>query len=138
MRMGTGTRDLAALLPLLMISLPAHAAKSGSASLTQEISAHEWNGVRLKNIPMGSKLSVELKTDGPVAIALLTAQEYARFPAAGKAVFRAEAQDELSFSVLAPESSDYYLLIDNRAGDSARSVELTIEAEAPDAARGEE
>ena len=138
MRMGRRTRHLAALLPLVMISVPAHAAKSGSASLTQEIPAHTWKGVRLKNIPMGSKLSVELKTDGPVAIVLLTAHEYASFPAPGQAVFRAEAQDELSFSVLAPESSDYYLLIDNRAGDSARSIEFTIEAEAPDAADGEE
>ena len=106
--------------------------KSGEASFTLEVLAGRWKAGRVKNIPAGAKLGVEVRADGPIEILLLGAEDYARFPSPERPVFRGKTEDTLSVSLLAPKSGDYYVLIDNRTGSEPRSVEITIRGETPD------
>jgi hypothetical protein len=84
------------------------------------------------SIPKGATLEIEARTDGPIEVLLLDAEDYARFPSPTRSVFRGKTSDKLSVAVLAPKSGDYYVLIDNRAGSEPRSVELTIRGETRD------
>jgi hypothetical protein len=125
------------LMTLCVGILPlAAVAKKGEATFTVEVSAGRWKGARIKNIPAGAKLGVEVGVDGPVEVLLLSGEDYAR-AGVEKALFRGKTSDRLIFSVLAPESGDYYVVIDNRTGSSARSAELTVSGETQQIARNE-
>ncbi len=122
------------LFGVLGVWLPPQNASSKSAevSFTLEVPAGRWKGARVRNIPTGATLGIEARTDGPIGVLLLDAEDYARFPSPEGPVFRGKTSDKLSVSVLAPKSGDYYVLIDNRAGSESRSVELTIRGETRD------
>jgi hypothetical protein len=112
-------------------------AKSAEAAFHFDVPEGQWKGARIQDIPKGAKLSVEIESDGPVAILLLDAVNYARFPEPKGSVFRGQTSGNLSFSVLAPVTSDYFLLIDNREGSAARSVEIGVRGETDDDAASE-
>lgn len=113
----------------------AAAATSGEASLSVDVPAGAWRGVRLRNIPADALLSASVESDGEVAVALLDAEQYAAFPAGPKAVFRGRTDGKLDFAVRAPVSGDYYLIVDNRDGSQPRSVQVTIRGEVAGASR---
>lgn len=118
------------LVPLGLALAPRPAvARSGEARLSIDVPAGQWKGVRLKNIPAGAVLGVQVDSDGPVAVLLLRAADLTRFPAPERPVFEGRTDDRLSISVLAPETGDYYVLVDNREGAEARSVALTLKGE---------
>ena len=104
-------------------------AKSAEATFHLEVPARAWKAGRLKDVPHGAKLAVEVRSDGPVALLLLDAQDYKRFPSTEQPLFRGETTDRLAFFVIAQKTGDYYVLIDNRTGSAARSVDLTVRGE---------
>jgi len=108
------------------------AAKSAEASFTLEVGTAAWKGGRIQNIPIGAKISIEARSDGPVGVLLLDSEGYAAFPESERTVFRGNTQDKLAFSVLAPTTGDYYVIVDNRNGSESRSVELDIRGETDD------
>ena len=99
------------------------------------VPAGSWKGVRLQGISVNATLAASVESDGAIAVALLDAEQYAAFPATAKAVFRGRTDGKLEFAVRAPIRGDYYLIVDNRGGSEARSVQVTIRGEVAGAAR---
>lgn len=126
-------RSWAGILVLLLCLPDSPAlARSGQATFRVDVPAREWKGLRVKNIPSGARLAVEVRSDRPLAVALLDAESFARFPGPEPSLFRGRAQERLSFSVLAPTTGDYYVVLDNRDGTETRTVELTVTGETDD------
>jgi hypothetical protein len=73
-------------------------------------------------------IAVEVQANGTVAVALLDADNYRRFPAGLRPLFRGQVERRLSFSVTAPAAGDYFLIFDNRLGGEPRAVEFTMRA----------
>lgn len=137
---GTGQQARILLVLALAFAAPQNAAPatSGEASLAVDVAAGSWKGVRLRNIPAGAELAASVETDGPIAVALLDAAQYAAFPAGSKTVFRGRTDERLDFAVRAPVRGDYYLIADNRTGLEPRTVQLTIRASVAAAASDDE
>jgi len=123
---------LLAALAAALAAPPAARAVSKTASYSGEIEAGRWSGIRLSNLVSTATLDVALSTDGELGVLLLDESGYGALPAgfgAGAgAMFRGRTDDEIGFFVTVPESGDYYLVIDNRAGDRPRSYTLEVTA----------
>lgn len=119
-----------ALLALLLLAAPALPAEQGEATLSVEVPARKWKGVRLKNLPKGTSVALQIQTSGKLRIFVVDSAELRRFPAT-RAIFEGVAETRLGVSVVIPRSADYYVVFDNRPSDEVRSVQMKIQARAP-------
>ncbi|MCP9460455.1 MAG: DUF4344 domain-containing metallopeptidase [Nitrospira sp.] len=121
----TRVRRYLLLLACLLGSTPAvHAATEGT--FTTEVPPGKWKAVRVRNLPVAAKIAVEAHSTGSVGIAFLDSTDYKNFPAAVAPLFQGRFEDRLSFSVTITTPGDYYALLDNRNGEEARRVVITI------------
>lgn len=128
-RAGSGPAAFGLALLAALLLAPAQGwsvEKSASVSLTVE--AGRWSATRLRNLPKGGSLALEMTVDGAVDLLLLGQEDYAKFPKSGRPLFRGRAADSLSFTIVLPAAGDYYVLVDNRAGGGARSFTLALRA----------
>ena len=122
----TGKIILAALL-IGLCRFDAEAAK-GTVSVNIDVPAGEYKAVRLKNLPRGSFVAIEVKTDGEIDVVLTNTKDYRRFLEARRPLFQGRLDRRLSFSVSIPESDNYFLIFYNRTGKQPRAVTATIKA----------
>jgi hypothetical protein len=138
-RVAEASRSIAVLSLVLAVGwvlLPGGApAEEAEAGIHFEIDGSRWKGARLDGIPKGAEISVKLSTDGQIRVLLLDAESYARFPNHERSVFKGSTSTKLAFTVLAPTTSLYYLLIDNRDGAEKRSVDIEMRAATGNEAR---
>lgn len=103
------------------------AEKSASVSLT--VKAFKWSGIRLGNVNKEAVLTLNFSIDGNAKILLLDEEDYKKFPLQTlKPLFQSTTQDKLRFSIVAPKSSNYYLIVDNRENKKQRKYTLDIHA----------
>jgi hypothetical protein len=115
----------AALLACLLgFPLPLRAATEGT--FTTEVPPGQWKAVRVRNLPAAAVIAVEANSDGGVGIAFLDSADYKNFPAIVHPLFQGQFEQRLSFSVTITTPGDYYALLDNRSGNAARQVVVTI------------
>jgi hypothetical protein len=93
-----------------------------------EVPAGKTTSVRLRNTPEGALVSVEVKTDGDIAVLFVDSQEKNRVKPIGRPLFHSQAESDLSFSVTIPKTGTYFIVFDNRKGDEPRSIEVTVRA----------
>lgn len=74
---------------------------------------------------------MRLKTTGPVTIHLLDEAAFGRLPHMDSPLVSGKTASDYGFSVVLPESGDYFLIADNRDGDQRR--EITVHLTATDA-----
>jgi hypothetical protein len=122
----TGKIILAALL-IGLCGFDAEAVK-GPVTVNIDVPAGEYKAVRLRNLPRGSFVAVEVKTDGEVDVVLTNTKDYHQFLDARRPLFRGLVDKRLSFSVSIPESDNYFLIFYNRTGKRPRAVTATIKA----------
>lgn len=103
-----------------------------SVSLRNEVPAGRWTGVRLRNLNAGTTLSILLTTPRASDLILLDSESYDSFSrnpnVVPQALFRSTATDRHEFSVVSPQTDDYYLIVDNRKGIAPQT--FTLEAKA--------
>ncbi|MDX1431794.1 MAG: hypothetical protein R3286_05030 [Gammaproteobacteria bacterium] len=102
-----------------------------SATVSGEVDAARWKGIRLKRLPRGASLGVELEVDGTVELLLLEERAFRRFPEHQSPAFSSRVVERMGVSMKIPASGDYYLILDNRAGDDKRAFTITISAAPP-------
>lgn len=110
---------------ILGLGAPAFAA---SATFTTEVPSGQWKSVRLRNVPAGAVVTVDVELSGALTVTMVSLEDAQRFPAVERPLFSGEADSRLSFSVTAPAAGTYVVLFDNRTGDAARAVEVTLRA----------
>ncbi len=113
----------------LALTFPAPTyAKEKSATFSYEVAAGKWTGVKLRNLPKGASLALEVATDGEVTVLLLDQQSYRQLPKIERPLFRGKTSDRISFSIRVPEAGHYYAVIDNRRGAATRNFTIHVKA----------
>jgi hypothetical protein len=91
-----------------------------------EIPAGKTKTVRLRNLPRGTQVTVRIDASGKLVVALVSGLQL-RSPRP-EALFRGALDRRMSFKVVIPEPSDYYLVLDNRRASEAVKARATIRA----------
>lgn len=116
----------ALLIALLLLACPSFAA---DAAVSLEVPAGQSKSVRLRNLPSGTVLQVAIKSSGRLLVALVSAKQLKSPEGKPEPVFRGALDRSLSFKVVVPETSDYFLVLNNVRGSETLSVQTAIRAE---------
>jgi hypothetical protein len=101
-------------------------AAGGTVQVSIEIPAGKTKTVRLRNLPRGTQVTVRIDASGRLVVALVSGLQL-RSPRP-EALFRGALDRRMSFKVVIPEPSDYYLVLDNRRASEAVKARATIRA----------
>lgn len=105
-------------------------AGAAQALVNAEVPAAKWKAVKLKNLPQGTKVSIQVESlNGSLDLIFIHGDELKRFPAAVSPEFQGSIERKLSFSAVVAKKGDYYIILDNRQGSEARKTRLLIKAE---------
>jgi hypothetical protein len=119
-----------ALLALAGASLLACAAQlaiAASAQVSVEVPQGATRTVRLRHLPRGAVVGVAIGASGKLLVALVSAVQLKS--SKPEALFRGALERKMSFKVVIPEASDYFLVLDNRRGTDSVQATATIRAE---------
>ena len=121
------SRALLALGVAATLACAAPQAAAAIARIAVEVPEGKTKTVRLRNLPRGAIAAVKISTDGKLQVAFVSAvQLRSRRP---EALFRGVVDRGMAFEVVIPESSDYYLVLDNRGGTGPVRTRATIQVE---------
>lgn len=109
-------------------------AQPRQASLSTEVPAGQFRGLRIRNVPRSARIAIAAKATSRIALSLLNAEDAAKYPAPGEPLFSAPVESALSFSVVIPAAGDYVLMLDNARGEGPSKVNLLVRAARGDAA----
>lgn len=85
--------------------------------------------MRLRNVPKDAKIAFAVQVTAPLTLSLLNEADAKRHPQpAAEALFTAPVSSSLSFSVTAPATGDYYLLLDNAQGTAPAKARIQVQA----------
>lgn len=118
-------------LLLLGLALSFPSAEAAKAQVNSKVPAGKWKAVRLKNLPEGAGLGIKVIANGSLVVILVHEAELKRYPAPVSPVFQGTLDRTLTFSVVVPDSGNYYVILDNRRGADERRVRVQIEARRP-------
>lgn len=104
-------------------------AASGPVTFSADVPAGQTKSVRLNTLPKDAVVVLQVRTDGHILLALLNQQDFKNPAGATRPLFQGETSTSLSFSVTIPAAGDYYLRFENRQGDAARAISVTVKAE---------
>jgi len=131
--MGILPRRRRAIRILWALGLLLLGAARGEASFHTEVPAGAWRALALKNLPQGSTVRAVVRATRPLDVAFVRQSELTTYPGGAPPVFRGRVEDELQFTVIAPDEGDYALVLDNRGGQRSVTVDLRVEAARADA-----
>lgn len=117
----------AAVLAAGLLAFAPPAAQAAAVQVTIEVPPGKTKTVRLRKLTKGVVMAVSIRADRALRIALVSAA--ALKSAKPEALFRAAVDRSLTFRVVVPETSDYYLVLDNRRGTEAVRTTATIRAQ---------
>ena len=116
------------ILPVLLFSYAV--ALAAEATLNVEVPGQSWRSVRLKDLPEGAGLALQVEASSPIRVILVDTAELLRFPNT-RALFDAAADRRIGFSVVIPRRGDYFVVFDNRRALEATQIRLKVQAEPP-------
>jgi hypothetical protein len=103
-------------------------AAGGPFMLNLDISAGHWKAARLKNLPKGTVLSLQLESNGHILVAVLDSKSYRGQPDTDRPLFVGQMEKRFSFTVTVQEQGDHFILLDNRKGIEERKVRIQVNA----------
>jgi len=121
-------RGYAACVVLALVTCWPLVASAAAISLEIQIPPQQWRATRLRSLPAGALLLVEVEASGELDVALVDALAFRRLPALDQTLFLAKDDARLSFSITIPTAGDYYLVLDNRRSAEPRKARLNIRA----------
>lgn len=101
-----------------------------SAETVVDLPAKSLRGVKLRNMPAGARVAARIVTDGDIRIFVVDAAAFNNRTLAHDALFAGRVRDALAFAFVIPKRSNYFLVLDNRAGAGARKVRVSLKARA--------
>lgn len=119
------------VLVLLSLIFLCPAVQAAKAEVNSKVPPGKWKAVRLKNLPEGAGLGVKVIANGSLVVIFVHEAELKRYPAPVSPVFQGTLDRTLSFSVVVPDSGNYYVILDNRRGTTERRVRVQIQARRP-------
>jgi hypothetical protein len=119
------------LLFTLCFALLAHhveAVTRGPIKLNLDVPPGEHKTARLRKLPKDTVVAAKVECDGQILVAVVDTKNYLIYPKSPRPLFLGQVVKKLSFSVSIPASDDYYLVLDNRAGNQSQAVTITVSA----------
>lgn len=104
----------------------AQSPRQQSIATTTAVDAGRWQAIHLRHLPEGASLQIQLETDGHLRLFLVEEAEFDRLPNAARPLLASETRGHVDLTLRIPESSDYYLVLDNRQGSERRQVSVGI------------
>ncbi len=105
-------------------------AGSSPTAFSAEVPPGQRKSFRLSGLPRQAMVSIQVQSDGPLSVALLTQQDFENPAGPRRPLFRGEAAASLTFSATIPEAGDYYLRFENKKDAPPRTVTVTVTGEA--------
>ena len=102
------------------------AAQTKSAQVSIEVPKGTAKSVRLRRLPRGTAVAIVVVSSAKLALALVSESELRSTQP--RALFSGAFERTLSFSVVIPSTSDYFLVLDNRKGSEDVSATAAIRA----------
>ena len=118
-------------LLLALTAGPMSLAYAAKAQVNSKVPAGKYKAVRLKNLPEGAELGVRVIANGSLSVILVHERELKRYPKAISPAFQGTLETSLTFSIVIPDSGNYYVILDNRRNTEERRVRILIHAIAP-------
>jgi hypothetical protein len=114
-------------LALLVLGLAGEAG-GVDASFTVEVPGGKVQSVRLRNLPEGAVVAVDVRTNREIVVIFLRAKDPGDSSARVPPLFAGRLERHLAFSVTIPSTGHYYIVFDNRKGEDPRKVSLRVQA----------
>lgn len=130
-------RALAAAALGLALAVCPPVAQAAQASFNVEVPAGKWKGLRVKNLPAGTEVKVEVRSEGEIRVLFLDGADLKRMPTPARPLFDGRTAGRISIKLRVPVAGNYYVILDNRGGSAPRRVRLTVAAAAPAGTRPE-
>lgn len=112
--------------------LPSYALATGNiAAFNVTVPPQQFKALRVKNLPRGASVSVEVISNGEIAVAFVDADDYRRLPKPKRPLMAGKVKNRLTFSVVIPADGHYYVVLVNPHAASAYDVTLTVRGERP-------
>ena len=103
-------------------------AANGLVTVNLDILPGKWKAVRLKDLPKDANVAVQVVSNGEIAVAFVDSKNYQRFSETLRPLFAGRVEKRLAFSLSIPEKGDYFVVLDNRAGQESRAITVTVRA----------
>jgi len=115
-------------LAVLLVGILAATGVAAQATFNTDVPAGKWTALRLRNLPKGAVVDLTVKTSGDVGVVVTDVNSYRHFPNVSRPLFRGRIVTRVRVSVTAPEAGDYVVVLDNRASQETRQVEVSASA----------
>ena len=102
--------------------------QAAQVRIRAEIPAGTHKSLRLRNVPAEARVAFAVQASSRITLSLLTEADARRYPDVTEAIFTAPVERTLSFSVALPVAGNYYVVFDNRKGDTASQVQMVFRA----------
>ncbi len=99
-----------------------------SVEVNSKVPPHRWSAIQLSNVNQGATLEVKLYLDGQATVILVSESQLKNYPNVARPLFRTVTRSRAMFSIVAPRSGNYFLIVDNRKGATKRKYSLSITA----------
>jgi hypothetical protein len=115
------------VLALLGFALAGRAV-GADVNFTVEVPDGKVKSVRLRNLPEGAVVGVDVRTSGEIVVLFVRAKDPGDSSARVPPLFAGRLERRLAFSVTIPSAGHYYVVFDNRKGEESRTVSVRVRA----------
>jgi len=112
---------------LCMLCSSARAAK-GPVILNVTVPPGKWKALKLRNLPKGAFVAVEVESSGEVTVAFVDTGDYQRFPYPTRPLMLGKVEKRLAFSVSIPAAGNYFVVVTNHQAREPQEVKITVSA----------
>lgn len=99
---------------------------AADAAIETDVPAGQSRSIRIRNLPAGAQLAVRIVANARLLVAVVSARQLKEPRAGEKPLFRAVVQDKLSLRVSIAEAGDYLVVLSNRGGKQAVTVQAEV------------
>jgi hypothetical protein len=114
-------------LCLCMLSLSSAAAK-GPVILNVTVPPGQWKALKLRNLPKGAFVAVEIESSGDITVAFVDTSDYRKLPHPKRPLMLGKVEKRLAFSVSIPAAGNYFVVLTNHRATGPHEVRLTVSA----------
>ena len=114
-------------LCLCMLWLSSAAAKC-PVILNVTVPPGQWKALKLRNLPKGAFVAVEIESSGDITVAFVDTSDYQKFPHPNRPLMLGKVEKRLAFSVSIPAAGNYFVVLTNHRAIGPQEVKLTVSA----------
>ena len=112
---------------LWLVAFPANAVK-GPVTFTVDVPPRKWKALKVRNLPKGAVVGVQVQTSGEVTVSFVNASNYRLLPRPIRPLFQGRVEKRFSFSIKIPISGNYFVVFHNSSGEEPRAITVKVRA----------